>query len=185
MPSNSFAPAPKRAPPPTPTLSAQQLQAYDAVRKQVAAELLSTEHTYVESLSRLCDSLLAPLNTALARNQPILVQHEIDAIFGNVALLREHHEAYEDVLRQRISAWTSDTLVGDLFATDLANFINVCFLFYFLKKKDLNNFIFYYFRNINLIYKTIIWRKCICTCANTHSRVLPNWCNSLKTKATD
>src|SRR5690606_38070109 len=48
---------------------------------QVAQELLSTERAYVDSLGSVRALLLEPLVGKLRRNEPVLVQHEIDQVW--------------------------------------------------------------------------------------------------------
>jgi hypothetical protein len=99
--------------------STQVSAAYAAVRQQVAKEFLSTERSYVASLSRVCDELRQPLCDLLARNEPILIGNEIEQIFGNLAALRDQHVEFLGKLDETVSAWSEATPLGVCLKTHL------------------------------------------------------------------
>ncbi len=99
--------------------STQVSAAYAAVRQQVAKEFLSTERSYVASLSRVCDELRQPLCDLLARNEPILIGNEIEQIFGNLAALRDQHVEFLGKLDETVSAWSEATPLGLCLKTHL------------------------------------------------------------------
>ncbi|KAH6936785.1 hypothetical protein HPB50_021589 [Hyalomma asiaticum] len=82
-------------------------------RTHVVGELYDTEKSYVESLQILVNKYMRPLkspDTAGTVDSSL-----VDEIFYMIPEILSHHEAFLEVLRQRLSCWDTRQKVGDVF----------------------------------------------------------------------
>eukprot|EP00727_Mastigamoeba_balamuthi_P013935 m51a1_g9164 putative domain containing protein (940) ;mRNA; r:4943-8248 len=84
-------------------------------RAQVAKEILDTEASYLGHLNIIVERYMKPLKTIVGKS-------ELSAIFSNVEIIRNCHVKFHAKLQQRLSEWTSNSTVSDIFLKD-AEFI--------------------------------------------------------------
>jgi CRP-like cAMP-binding protein len=80
-------------------------------RFRVAAELLQTERTYVESLSVLVELYMLPLQQA---SPAILSAADVSKIFDSVKKVRDCNVRFLRALEQRVEPWSEANSVGDV-----------------------------------------------------------------------
>ena len=82
-------------------------------------ELLGTEQTYATALHTMLDAYHGPLRNEQFKLKPILAEHDIDTIFGNVEDLMVIADDLRDKLEQRIRPAAGDAVprVGDIMCT--------------------------------------------------------------------
>jgi CRP-like cAMP-binding protein len=80
-------------------------------RFRVAAELLQTERTYVESLSVLVELYMVPLQQA---SPAILSAADVSKIFDSVNKVRDCNVRFLRALEQRVEPWGEANCVGDV-----------------------------------------------------------------------
>ncbi len=78
------------------------------IRAKVAAEILSTEQSYVESLTVLCEVFVEPAKQALS-------PEEVSGLFSNIAVIASFNKTFLGELQTRLGAWTSESEIADLF----------------------------------------------------------------------
>lgn len=87
----------------------------DDPRYRIAYELLQTEATFVSALDTVIAVFLAPLR----QSGDILTEKEINAIFGNVEMLRDFNASFLTALQEQLATWDSpnpnDQVIGGLF----------------------------------------------------------------------
>ncbi|XP_077519002.1 rho guanine nucleotide exchange factor 17 [Amblyomma americanum] len=89
------------------------LRRHQDTRTHVVGELYDTEKSYVESLQILVNKYMRPLkspDTAGTVDSGL-----VDEIFYQIPEILSHHEAFLEVLRQRLSCWDTRQKVGDVF----------------------------------------------------------------------
>lgn len=89
------------------------LRRHQDTRTHVVGELYDTEKSYVESLQILVNKYMRPLkspDTAGTVDSSL-----VDEIFYMIPEILSHHEAFLEVLRQRLSCWDTRQKVGDVF----------------------------------------------------------------------
>eukprot|EP01132_Coremiostelium_polycephalum_P007427 gene7427-9129_t len=88
----------------------------DIRRQRVVEEIVSTEESYVKSLSTVFNSLIVPLQNALeSSSKPILTEEEIFSIFGNWERILLSHITLLKEFKSIIEKWNDDSTLGDLF----------------------------------------------------------------------
>ena len=82
-------------------------------------ELLSTEQSYADSLHAMVQAYHQELRTEQFKLKPILPEHDIDAIFGNVEDLMVIADDLRDKLEKRTAETSGDVVprVGDIMCT--------------------------------------------------------------------
>eukprot|EP01113_Clastostelium_recurvatum_P035747 TRINITY_DN5015_c0_g1_i2.p1 TRINITY_DN5015_c0_g1~~TRINITY_DN5015_c0_g1_i2.p1 ORF type:complete len:810 (-),score=195.49 TRINITY_DN5015_c0_g1_i2:112-2541(-) len=96
-----------------------------AYRERVAQEILSTERTYVTSLSWICQNVLTPLRTAAATSSPIISENEIRFIFSTLDVILNYNQLLLSDLELRVGkGWTPHQRLGDIFLT-IASFLKI------------------------------------------------------------
>eukprot|EP01105_Mastigella_eilhardi_P021249 TRINITY_DN5134_c0_g1_i4.p1 TRINITY_DN5134_c0_g1~~TRINITY_DN5134_c0_g1_i4.p1 ORF type:complete len:582 (+),score=121.54 TRINITY_DN5134_c0_g1_i4:46-1791(+) len=85
------------------------------IRQLVVEELVTTERTYVSSLIELIRTYYLPLKQAEEENSSILTREEFSSLFANVFNLFQLNQQLLQELEQRISNWTADSCIGDVF----------------------------------------------------------------------
>ncbi|KAL6049551.1 Rabenosyn-5 [Balamuthia mandrillaris] len=91
-----------------------------SARRQVAAEILNTERTYVANMRCVVENLVNPLKYGEGRG--ILTEEQIEGVFLNIEQLLEHHTGFLSLLEQRITNWTDQSTVADIFL-DYSDFL--------------------------------------------------------------
>jgi hypothetical protein len=91
-------------------------------RTLIAQEILDTEASYVKNLAILVKKYQNPLLSALKSAAPILNEQEIRQIFSNVSILHSYNVMLLEGLNNRMSAWSSKQLMGDVFLAMTAFF---------------------------------------------------------------
>lgn len=86
-----------------------------AIRSKVAKEILSTERSYVESMSALVDVYIRKLSS-LSKKEEILSKEEISIIFGNIELIVELNIRFLASLEQVMENFDDNSCLGDCFA---------------------------------------------------------------------
>jgi hypothetical protein len=94
------------------------LKAQQVVRKHVATETLTTEQSYLNSLTTIIRELLEPVKRA-----KVLTQQEYASLFSNLEELAQHHVRFESLLRARISAWDDASVLADIFLKETDFFV--------------------------------------------------------------
>lgn len=98
----------------SPSLSrTASLRRHQDTRTHVVGELYDTEKSYVESLQILVNKYIRPLKSA--EWSSMVDATLVDEIFYQVPEILGHHEAFLEVLRQRLSSWDTKQKVGDVF----------------------------------------------------------------------
>eukprot|EP01117_Protostelium_nocturnum_P005387 TRINITY_DN1958_c0_g1_i1.p1 TRINITY_DN1958_c0_g1~~TRINITY_DN1958_c0_g1_i1.p1 ORF type:complete len:1618 (+),score=627.59 TRINITY_DN1958_c0_g1_i1:434-5287(+) len=86
-----------------------------AYRSKVAFEILSTEKTYIESLTCIKEQFFDPLRQSLTTNKPILSNDKLGIIFSNFHLIRSINLELHKRLEERIKNWGPHQNIGDVF----------------------------------------------------------------------
>lgn len=87
-------------------------KARNVVRLRVASEILSTETSYVNSLSLVSKHVLSVILKAEGR---ILTATECQNLFWNWDELCGHHTRFLQFIKERIEKWDISTTIGDIF----------------------------------------------------------------------
>mmetsp|Transcript_4675 Transcript_4675/g.10994 ORF Transcript_4675/g.10994 Transcript_4675/m.10994 type:complete len:1065 (-) Transcript_4675:124-3318(-) len=97
--------------------AAQKAAKRKRTRQRVIEEILSSEESYVSSLSTLCDVFIYPLkNMARDPSKTILNQGEIDTVFSNIQLLKQLNSTFMENLAKEIKKGTDEkTDIGKTF----------------------------------------------------------------------
>jgi len=86
-------------------------------RQRVIDEILSSEQSYVNSLTVLCNYFIFPMKK-LAREpkEAVLTSEEIQTIFSNIELLRSLNQTFMDNIKKEIDKGTEEkTDIGKTF----------------------------------------------------------------------
>lgn len=89
------------------------LRRHQDTRTHVVGELYDTEKSYVESLQILVNKYMRPLKSPDSAGT--VDSSLVDEIFHQIPEILGHHEAFLEVLRQRLSCWDTRQKVGDVF----------------------------------------------------------------------
>lgn len=90
--------------------------AANAMRLQVAKEILATELTYVRGLEALVQLYVFPLQKKQQQNDPdTLPPADFQVIFGMVPMILNTHVSFIGALQDRWDAWAGKDCLGDLF----------------------------------------------------------------------
>lgn len=108
LPAGTGAPPPAAATPAAPLTPEEKAEKMSRIRAKVAAEILSTEQSYVESLTVLCDLFYEPA-------KQILSPEEVQGLFSNIAVIASFNKTFLAELQKRVGAWTNDSEIADLF----------------------------------------------------------------------
>lgn len=84
-------------------------------RTLVAHEILSTELTYMKSLSIIQDVFKKPLQAALASNRAIISLANIHSLFADSEILLALSSLLANNLSNRLDEWDSHQMLGDIF----------------------------------------------------------------------
>eukprot|EP01105_Mastigella_eilhardi_P021956 TRINITY_DN536_c0_g1_i11.p1 TRINITY_DN536_c0_g1~~TRINITY_DN536_c0_g1_i11.p1 ORF type:complete len:1299 (+),score=392.00 TRINITY_DN536_c0_g1_i11:58-3954(+) len=84
-------------------------------RAKVAAEILSTETSYVSHLSLIVHNVVEPLKVATRG----LSQDEVFHLFANLEFIRTHHTKFKVALTACLASWTSDSVMGQVFLDNI------------------------------------------------------------------
>lgn len=100
--------------------SAEELEKLLSLRKMIATEIMTTEETYVASLVGIYDYFIVPLRedelrASNEKRAPILVLQEQLAIFSNWEYLMKGHVKFLATLKERVSTWHDNQLIGAIF----------------------------------------------------------------------
>lgn len=93
-------------------------------REKIAKELYQTEESYVKSLSILINTFYKPLVNNIQEGKTILTYEEMETIFSVTPLLYGLHTKFLKKLSGKMSEWTWNSTIGDLFV-DLYKALNV------------------------------------------------------------
>jgi len=82
-------------------------------RRKVVEEILSTEKTYLETLSIITDRYIHPLRTAA---RPILSENELKIVFSSIeVILNTNTKLYEDLQKEVAAYDPTKTMLGHVF----------------------------------------------------------------------
>ena len=85
-------------------------------RALIAAEILSTEETYVDSLGALLSCYIQPLlNVCRDLHRRILSEEQIASLSSNISAIALFNGKFLSDLSQRVDQWSAETKIGDLF----------------------------------------------------------------------
>ncbi|XP_078086763.1 epithelial cell-transforming sequence 2 oncogene-like [Mustelus asterias] len=96
-------------------------------RTQLAREILSSEHSYMQTLEIVKDVYWAPLRAALASNRAIVSTANIHLIFSDILSILERHRDLLRDLKARLGEWGPSQCLGDIFikfSTRLTHYTN-------------------------------------------------------------
>eukprot|EP01083_Nonionella_stella_P143127 444140_1 len=93
--------------------SATSSDAYSR-RANLVKEILSTERTYVDNLNAMV-SMENNLKKIATKFEPIISEDDTRKIFRNIGMIGNFHKPFLVDLTKRISGWTDDYTIGDIF----------------------------------------------------------------------
>jgi hypothetical protein len=85
------------------------------IRNKVAAEIVSSEETYVHNLRVLIGTYVNPLRSVASSMSPILTHDELNKIFSNVEGILSLSEELLNSLKERLKNWNTQQRIGDVF----------------------------------------------------------------------
>eukprot|EP01112_Ceratiomyxa_fruticulosa_P009029 TRINITY_DN234_c0_g3_i1.p1 TRINITY_DN234_c0_g3~~TRINITY_DN234_c0_g3_i1.p1 ORF type:complete len:784 (+),score=187.98 TRINITY_DN234_c0_g3_i1:333-2684(+) len=95
-----------------------------AYREHVAQEILSTEKTYISSLTWVKNNVLTPLRNAIDSHTPIIEDNELRVIFSNLEIILSYNQILLEQLESRVGNWTPHQLLGDIFL-QIASYLKI------------------------------------------------------------
>src|SRR4051812_33709994 len=85
------------------------------MRTRVVREILSSEHIYVSNLRVLIEVFLQPLRRAVESGKGIIPPEDIKSIFSNLEDIYAYNANFLEKLDARVSNWSVESLIGDIF----------------------------------------------------------------------
>lgn len=84
-------------------------------RQKIVDEILSTERSYVESLTTLVKKYMNPLESNAKSKKPIVPPDKIRHLFSIADVLMNFHSIFLGELSKRVLRWSETQLLGDCF----------------------------------------------------------------------
>lgn len=102
-----------------PTDDPEEKAKHERLRASVAAEILSSERTYVSQLETLIEVFLTPLRslTQGTSGSEIIDAEDVDNIFSNIQIIYGFNKEFLTALEGRLETWTDAQCIGDVVST--------------------------------------------------------------------
>ena len=86
------------------------------LRAKVAAEILTSETNYVESLATLLGCFLQPLQLSVeSDDRPLLSAEQLSVLSSNLHQIAQLNARFLSDIQERVEAWSEETCLGSLF----------------------------------------------------------------------
>lgn len=97
-------------------MTKEQALHYHQERVKIAAEMLVSERSYVESLNALIAKYKVPFYAHSLSRKPLFSSNDVDSIFANIEEIVNYHTMFLEGLERRVSKFDRTTCLGQFFS---------------------------------------------------------------------